>query len=696
MRFKLFLFFVVLGAMVHADAKAVPRGGTSSNAASDATPAAFRNDLMPQPASLRVGEGTFAITSSLKVVLPKVHSELLQRAVLRTLKRLEDKTGTPLPRAIDAGSTGNLIVSVTSDGPAVQSVDEDESYSLTVTSRTIELDAPTTLGALHGLETLVQLTQPSGGGYIVPAVTIQDSPRFHWRGLLIDCGRHFEPLDVLERNIDAMAAVKLNVFHWHLTEDQGFRIESKIFPKLTGVGSDGQFYTQDEARALVQYARDRGVRVVPEFEMPGHSTAWLVAYPELSSGSKPTGIRRDFGVSDYAIDPTREETYIFIEKFLREMTTIFPDRYVHIGGDETPAPDWKTNPRILAFMKAHHLSDNAALQAYFNTRILAILTHLNRNMIGWDEIFNPALPKDVVVQSWRGQESLAKGAQQGYQGVLSAPYYLDGMQPAATPYLADPIPANTDLTPGQQKLILGGEICMWGEQIDARTIDSRIWPRTAAIAERLWSPQNVRDVNDMYRRLDPVSVELEALGLHHLTSEDAGLRELVRSEQIGELRTFAEAFEPVSFGERYQQQHTSQLTPLTNFVDAVRPDPPIRHRLELATQTLLEDPSSTYASAAEARKTLEDFFTREAIAAPQVLQAMSDAHRLQPMQVRAEQLEELARIGQDAVQYLSGKAKAPQGWKSASLATIDEAKKPSAIVRFQFLPTLLELVNASQ
>jgi hexosaminidase len=651
---------------------------------------------MPQPTSLHVGDGAFEITPTITVSLPRTRSERLQRAVLRALKRLEDKTGTPLPRQLVADSRGTLIVSVASDGGAVQSVDEDESYSLTVTASSIQLDAATTVGAIHGLETLIQLTQPSGDGYIVPAVTIQDSPRFRWRGLMIDCGRHFEPLNVLERNIDAMAAVKLNVFHWHLTEDQGFRIESKVFPKLTELGSDGRFYTQDEARELVRYARDRGIRVVPEFEMPGHSTAWLVAYPELSSGSRPTGIRREFGVSNYALDPTREETYDFIEKFLREMTTIFPDQYVHIGGDETPAPDWKTNPRILAFMKAHNLKDNAALQAYFNRRVLAILTKLNRRMIGWDEIFNPALPKDVVVQSWRGEASLAKGAQQGYQGVLSAPYYLDQMQPASVPYLADPVPANTALTPQQQKLILGGEICMWGEQIDARTIDSRIWPRTAAIAERLWSPQNVRDVNDMYRRLEPVSVELETLGLEHLKSEDAGLRDLLGSEKIDALRTFAEAFEPVSFGERYRQQHTSQLTPLTSFVDAVRPDPPIHHELEIATQTLLANPPSTSPSAEAARKTLDDFFTRESAATPEVLKAMANAPRLQTMQLRAEQLEDLARIGQQAVRYLSSGAQPPDGWKTASLARIEDAKKPSAIVRFQFLPALTQLVNANK
>jgi len=172
--------------------------------------------------------------------------------------------------------------------------------------------------------------------------------------------------------------------------------------------------------------------------MPGHSTAWLVAYPELASGSVPHEIRREFGVSQYAVDPTRNATYVFISRFLTEMSTIFPDVYVHIGGDESPAPDWKTNPLIVAFIKAHNLKDNEALQAYFNTRVLKIIDGLHKHMMGWDEVLVPGLPKDVVVQSWRGEASLFRGAELGYEGVLSAPYYLDGMHPAGVHYLADP------------------------------------------------------------------------------------------------------------------------------------------------------------------------------------------------------------------------------------------------------------------
>ena len=446
----------------------------------------------------------------------------------------------------------------------------------------------------------------------------------------------------------------------------------------------------------MQYARDRGIRVVPEFEMPGHSTAWLVAYPELASGSNPTGIRREFGVSDYVLDPTRDETYTFIAAFLAEMATIFPDQYVHIGGDEAPAPDWKKNPRILAFMRDHQLANNDALQAYFNQRVLKILSGLNKRMVGWDEIFNPALPKDVVVQSWRGEASLAKGAMQGYQGVLSAPYYLDGMKPAGVHYLADPVPAETTLTPPQQKLVLGGEVCMWAEQLDQHTIDSRLWPRTAAIAERFWSAQDVRDVDDMYRRLEPVSLELASLGMRHLSSEDQGLRGLAESENIYALRTFANAFEPVSFGERYQQQHTSQLTPLTSFVDAVRPDPPIRHQLELAATRFLADPTQQTGSAAEARDRLLAFFHAEAASVAPVQAQMRSAPRLALVGDRANQLLQLATIGEKAVTCLSTGTPAPADWKQNSLAEIAAAKRPGAIVRFDFIEPLSRLVTATK
>ena len=649
----------------------------------------FVNRLMPQPAGMSVGSGSLALNSTFAVETPKIADSRLTDAIGRAVRRIEMTAGL---RHAGKGvtPTTKLVVKVDRSGDPVQSIDEDETYSLSVTPSGVEIDAATDVGAMHGLETLVQLVQPVANGYILPAVTIHDTPRFRWRGLMIDCGRHFEPVAVIERTLDGMAAVKLNVFHWHLTEDQGFRMQSRIYPKLTENGSDGLFYTQQEAKEIVAYARARGIRVVPEFEMPGHSTAWLVAYPELASGTKPDGIRREFGVSPYAIDPTREETYVFINRFLAEMSSIFPDAYVHIGGDETPAPDWKTNPRILAFMKAHQLKDNDSLQAYFNTRILKMVARLHKHMMGWDEVLTPGLPKDVVVQSWRGEASLMKGAKLGYEGVLSAPYYLDGMRPAGVHYVADPLPSSSDLTPDERKLVLGGEVCMWGEHVYEKTIDSRIWPRTAAIAERFWSPENVRDVDDMYRRLEPMSVELENLGLTHLQSGDAGLRELIGAEQINALRTFSSALEPVSFGERAHTQHTDQLTPLDSFVDAVRPDPPTRYWFEASAKRYLADPQHDKAD----RAALLEWLTELSNAVPVVQKQMLASPRLAEVSTRADQLVQLTSMGQEALQYLGSGQQAPAGWKAKQMQVLDEAKKPSALVRFVFLAPLNDLIKA--
>ncbi len=653
--------------------------------------APFVNTLLPEPAKLIAEQGSLQWNSSFSVSTPTFHDARLDAAIQRTLQQLENKSGTPLSKQSRTGSTtATLTIDVQGAGQAIQSLDENESYSLATTPSGAKLEAATVVGALRGLQTLTQLLQTEPGGYFFPAVQIEDTPRFRWRGLMIDCGRHFEPVDVIKRTLDGMAAVKLNVFHWHLTEDQGFRIESKIFPRLTGMGSDGLFYTQDQAREIVAYARDRGIRVVPEFDMPGHTKSWFVGYPELASGPGPYTIRREFGVEDAAMDPTRESTYKFIDAFVGEMAQIFPDPYMHIGGDESNGAQWNANPKIQEFMRSHKLENDAALQAYFNQRLLKILEKHHKRMVGWDEVFNPALPKDVVIQSWRGAKSLSDAAKQGYQGILSQPYYLDSMKSAKEHYLADPLPASSDLTPEQRKLVLGGEVCMWGEQLNALSIDSRIWPRTAAIAERFWSPQSVNDVDDMYRRLAIESIRLETTGLTHLSHEGRALRELAGTENINALRIFSSAIEPVSFSDRYQQQHTSQLTPLDNLVDAVRPDPPARHEVNRLTHQFLLAPSTRQ----EARASLEKIFQTWIAASPAIEAQLSTTPLLATALPRAHQLPQLATAGVEALTYLSNRTPAPPGWKQQNLALIEAAKKPGALVRFTFLPPMEELINA--
>ena len=659
--------------------------------ASAQTNAAFVNTLLPEPAKLTLDQGRLQWSSSFYASTPHFHDERLNASIHRALRELEDKTGTPLSKEVHTEATGaTLVIDVQGAGEAIQSLDENESYSLTITTSGAKLHAVTVVGAMRGLQTFLQLLQTEPTGYFFPTVQIEDTPRFRWRGLMIDCGRHFEPVEVIKHTLDGMAAVKLNVFHWHLTEDQGFRIESKLFPKLTGMGSDGLFYTQDQAREIVAYARERGIRVVPEFDMPGHTRSWFVGYPELASAPGPYTIRREFGIEDAAMDPTRESTYTFIDKFIGEMAQIFPDPYMHIGGDESDGVQWRANPRIQDFMRAHNLKEAPALQAYFNQRLLKIFEKHNKHMVGWDEVLNPALPKDVVIQSWRGAKSLSDAARQGYQGILSQPYYLDGMKSAKDHYLSDPLPSSSDLTPEQRKFVLGGEICMWGEHLDARSIDSRIWPRSAAIAERFWSPESVNNVDDMYRRLAVVSIHLEALGLTHLSHEDSALRKLAGTEDIEALRVFASVLEPVSFSERYQQQHTSQLTPLDNLVDAIRPDPSSRHDTNRLTHRFLSAPAANE----EARAALQKAFESWIAAVPAIEAQLATSPLLALARPRAQQLSQLSTAGVEALTYLSKGTKAPTGWKQRNLALIEAAKKPQALVRFTFLPPLEELVNA--
>jgi hexosaminidase len=508
---------------------------------------------------------------------------------------------------------------------------------------------------------------------------------------MIDCGRHFIPFPVLLRTLDGMAAVKLNVFHWHLTEDQGFRIESKAFPKLTEMGSDGLFYTQEQARELVAYARDRGIRVIPEFDMPGHTNAWFAGYPDLASGAGPFPIERHFGVFDPVMDPTRESTYKFLDTFIGEMAAIFPDQYMHIGGDENNGVEWKSNPRIQDFMREHSLKDTAALQNYFNERLMKILQKHNKRMVGWDEILTPDLPKDAVVQSWRGFDSLAAGARQGYTGILSAGYYLDHIDSAAQHYLVDPIPAKSDLSPEQQARILGGEACMWSEYVNGTIIDSRIWPRTAAIAERLWSSQSVNNIDDMYRRLRVESIRLESLGLTHLSQEDASLRQLAGTTQIDALRLFASILQPPNFG-GIAAEHRTTLSPFSTLGFALQPDPPSRHSFELLTADYLQQP----AARAPEEALLTSIFQGWVSSEPEILRLMADSPLLTMAKPRAEQMSELGALGLEAISYLSSGESAPSGWKAQKLAILDEAEKPQGDVRFTVLKPLRNLVNAVQ
>ena len=653
--------------------------------------------LMPLPSKLEAGTGNFTLQPGMHLAYLHFHNARLEDGALRMMTRLQFESGVPLPHIPSqiAGdvATAGIVIDVAGAGGAVQSVDEDESYSLTVTPKLVTIQAATVVGAFHGMETLLQLVELKNNAATIPVVSIEDTPRFRWRGLMIDVSRHFEPVNQIERTLDGMAMVKLNVFHWHLSDDQGFRAESKIYPKLTGLGSNGQFYTQEEMREVVAYARARGIRVIPEFDIPGHSVSWMVGYPQLGSSKGPFHLPDVAGVHDEALDPTREATYVFLNRFIGEMVRIFPDAYFHIGGDEVNGKVWTDNPRIARFMKRKGFEKPSQLQTYFSQRVVRIVERHHKKPIGWDEVLVPGLPKNVMVQSWRGVDSLAAGARQGYTGILSAPYYLDGMKTNEAHYLADPIPADTTLTPDQQKLILGGEVCMWAEQLNERTIDSRIWPRTAVMAERFWSPQADRDVASMYRRLPKMSIELEQAGLKHMTGPAVMRRSISGQVNPTALTVLAGVLEPVSFGERYDSQHTDGHTPLDRLVDTVVPDPPSRFEIAQDVDAVLNKTSG--ATEAEARLTRRFMEWQEI--APALAAELQQNRRMSDAVIRATQLGELGNLGLQALIHLNPNNPAIHGTfpSTMRIATIDDAAKPAALVRFTFLDSLRKLATAA-
>jgi len=652
---------------------------------------AARHALMPVPASVRILGGRMKVEQTFSVAYQGHADARLQAGVERALRRLERRTGLEFSRATaEAPAAANLVLQCGGPGRAVPSLEEDESYALEVSERQAFVNAPTVVGTLRGLETFLQLLSADASGYYVPEARIKDGPRFPWRGLLVDVCRHFEPVEVLKRNLDAMAAVKLNVFHWHLTEDQGFRVESKVFPKLQQLGSDGLFYTQDEVREVIAYARDRGIRVVPEFDVPGHSTSWFAGHPELASAPGPYKPERRYGVFDAAMDPTREETYKFLDRFLGEMAALFPDAYMHVGGDEVTGKHWRLNAQIQAFMAKNNLADKHALQAYFNRRVSQILQKHGKRMVGWDEILRADLPKDTVVQSWRGPKSLADGARQGYAGVLSNGYYLDYLLTAEAHYLNDPLPEGAGLSGAEAARVLGGEACMWGEYVGPENIDSRIWPRAAAIAERLWSPREVRDVEDMYRRLSVVSVQLEELGLTHRTNPAKMLRRLAGGEGIRPLETLAGALAP-KFFEREKVRPITQLTPLTRLVDAATPDPAPAREFASSVKTLLEDAPRFRDARERVRAQLEEW---RAVYPP--VRVMADRSPLmRDAEPLARDLSELSAAGLEALDYLSAGLAPTTEWREEKLALIERAGKNNSELGLAVLPSLRLLFVAA-
>ena len=648
-------------------------------------------NLMPMPSTVQQGSGQWLIDRSFSVAVTGFHDASLEGGVQRFVAQLSRQTGIPF-RTKAGSASPTLTIHAEHGRDQVQKLGEDESYELTIGSSGATLTAPTPLGILHGMETFLQLVQPSTTGFAVPVVTIKDQPRFPWRGLLIDVSRHFIPIEVLKRNLDGMAAVKMNVLHWHLSDDQGFRVESKRLPKLQEMGSEGLYYTQAEIRDFIAYAHDRGIRVIPEFDTPGHSRSWFLGYPELASSSGPFTLEADGPGS--VTDPTREETYKFLDKFVDEMAKLFRDAYFHIGGDEVDGKYWDANPKIQAFKQAHGMKSNQDLQAYFNQRLQKILAKHHKTMIGWDEILRPDLPKTIVVQSWRGQQSLATAAQQGYSGLLSFGYYLDLMWPAARHYTIDPMSdAAATLSAEEKSRILGGEGCMWAEWVTPENIDSHIWPRNAVVAERLWSPQEVRDVDSMYTRLNAVSLHLETLGLTHRSARMHMLHRMAGPEDITPLRVLADVVEPVKDYTRWDDSKgpIDFHAPLIRMIDAVYPESDMARRFGKLVQTYIQSGYKDQAAEAQIKTFLIAWRDNDAKLHP----LLGQSFLLQEVTPLSESLSAIGATGLQAVDYLDQSQPSPESWRTQQLALIDQAKARKADLLLMVVAAVQQLVEST-
>ncbi len=716
--------------------------------------------LMPLPSELTLGKDIFRIQTGFDVAFTGMETPRIKKAVNRFTGQLQQRLGT----SFESKKDGTLLLSFLNKSSEYPSGEEDESYTLSIKRNKIELTAPMELGILHGLETLSQLVVIEEENYHFPTIEIKDNPHYPWRGLMIDVSRHWIPKEVILRNLDAMAAVKMNVLHLHLTDHQGFRMESKTFPRLHEMGSNGDYFTQDDMKEIIRYAADRGIRVVPEFDLPGHSASWFLGHPELASGPGPYILQTSFG-GEAIMDPTKESTYEFLDAFFGEMATLFPDNYVHIGGDEAAATHWNENPEIQKFMEQKGIDDNQALQGYFNERVQKILKKYGKTMLGWDEIQDGNLPKEeIAIQAWRNHKSLWKAAQEGSKGILSSGYYLDHKQSAHFHYKVDPEviqgavtididsihwksyhnhmamndmkmesdlylfgegPEHTGimnfmgnsfgftdgvfaddvltftheaqfgtlnyelktkadslvgetnisvftinikgkqtggsempngvplpkfekiepLTLDQLKNILGGEACMWTELADANTLESRIWPRAATIAEKLWSPKELtEDSDDMYRRLMVMDDYLEELGTQHKNGGQRIIKNMVETKYQNPLKILVEVLQEDKLFNRMSIYDSlpNVATPLNRIVDAARPESYVAYQFGKNVDAWLETSDATLKS--ELLKQLKTWQVNH----QKLLPAFEKNERLKEVEPHSLHLSKLANLGLQA------------------------------------------------
>jgi hexosaminidase len=483
--------------------------------------------VVPQPEHVELRDGHFVLADSVSIALASREPRMTEVAELLA-DVIRRRTGFAV--TVDsADATGASIVLEERGG-----LPDDERYELTVSPRQVRVTAASARGVFWGVQTLRQLLPPEfedprgarPPSWTIPAVEIRDAPKFAWRGSLLDVGRHFFPVEFVERYIDLLSRYKMNVLHWHLTEDQGWRIEIAKYPRLTEVGAwrteaDGSryggYYTQDEIRRVVEYARLRNVTVVPEIEMPGHSQAAIAAYPELGCTGDSVPVATQWGVMKEIYCAGNPRTFTFLEDVLDEVMALFPSEYIHIGGDEVPKDRWKSCASCQALMRREGLSDEAELQSWFVRRIERYLNRHGRKLIGWDEILEGGLSPTATVQVWRDMAHASAAVRQGAR-VIASPTshaYFDGSPrtlPLERVYQFDPTPPDLDSL--QFRHVLGGEANIWTEYITTANFDVMVFPRLLAMSEALWS-RAPRDYAGFLARLRADHYpRLRTLGVH--------------------------------------------------------------------------------------------------------------------------------------------------------------------------------------
>lgn len=473
---------------------------------------------------------------SFQFVLSKTKCDILVNAVKRCqqyafmddcARSLKAKRNRELYHKgdLNAGILDNLTIEVTGPCEKWPYMNMDEQYLIKINTPDMPnkavLYSTTVWGALHGLETFAQLVYSlSPGQFVINTTTILDFPRFSYRGILLDTSRHFVPVSVLLQNLDAMSQAKMNVFHWHIVDDQSFPYVSQTFPNLSNKGAfnpDSHVYSPKDVADVLEHARQRGIRVLVEFDTPGHTESWgkgqkNLLTPCYSKSGVPDGT---FG----PINPTVSDNYVFLNSLFREISSVFPDGYLHLGGDEVSFDCWESNPNITDFMKRSGFGqDYSKLEGYYIQNLINIIGSLNKSYIVWQEVFDNKVKVklDTVIHVWKDPypTELASVTSAGYNTILSSCWYLNYISYGTdwpTYYACDPHSFNGTET--QKRLVIGGEACMWGEYVDGFNLMTRTWPRAAAVAERLWSNQSVTDVNEAAPRLEQLRCTMMQRGL---------------------------------------------------------------------------------------------------------------------------------------------------------------------------------------